>query len=328
VEQHLDTSEVIERLLDKEKESLLHFFDTVDKKSIDHVARILLDCRGLILLTGVGKSGLVAEKISVTLTSTGSRAFYISPINALHGDIGIASAQDVMIMISKSGESEELLHLVPFLRNKGAKILSIVSNPHSRLAKASDYSLVIPLERELCPFDLAPTTSTVLQMIIGDILAISLMELKQITQDQYAMNHPAGRIGRRIVTKVKDLMLKGEAIPTSHPADILVDTLVELSNKRCGCVLIIDAERKLKGIFTDGDLRRTLQNKGAAALNSKLESVMIRTPRWINDTDLAWTALQKMEEDQKHPIMVLPVLDDEHRVVGIIKMHDIVQAGI
>lgn len=320
--------EAIERLLGKERDILNHFFDNLDRKALSKMIEILLNCKGMIILTGVGKSGLVAEKISATLTSTGSRAFYISPINALHGDIGIATENDVIIMISKSGESDELLHLVPFFRNKGAKILSIVTNASSRLSKACDFSLTLPLESELCPFDLAPTTSTVMQMIIGDVLAISLMELKKFTQDQYAMNHPAGRIGRRMVTKVKDLMITGNGIPLSKPGDTLGNTLVELSNKRCGCVLITDKDQRLLGIFTDGDLRRALQKLGPAALDSTMDQIMTRTPRWVHTYELAWTALQKMEADQKHPITVLAVLDEGEKVVGIIKMHDIVQAGI
>ena len=328
MKKNASTSEVVKRLLNKERDILNHFFENLDLAALDKMVEILLQCKGMIILTGVGKSGLVAEKISVSMTSTGTRAFYISPINALHGDIGIAAKNDVIIMISKSGESDELLHLVPFFRNKGSKILSIVTNPASRLAKACDFNLTIPLEKELCPFDLAPTTSTVMQMIIGDILAISLMELKKFTQDQYAMNHPAGRIGRRIITKVKDLMITGNGIPVCKPRDTLGNTLVELSNKRCGCVLIIDEEMHLMGIFTDGDLRRALQKLGPAALDSKMEDIMIRSPRCIHSNELAWTALQKMEADQKHPITVLAVLDESEKVAGVIKMHDIVQAGI
>jgi arabinose-5-phosphate isomerase len=168
--------EVLERLLADERNYLNGFFDQLDLTQLEKMLKILLNCSGMIVLSGIGKSGLVAEKISVTLTSTGTRALFVSPINALHGDIGIVSENDVFIMISKSGESEELLHLVPFLRNKGVKILSIVSNAKSRLAKASDLFLTIPTEKEICPYNLAPTTSTVMQMIIGDILAISLMD--------------------------------------------------------------------------------------------------------------------------------------------------------
>ena len=319
---------VIERLLVNQREYLNCFFDIIDLSQMEEMLKILLDCRGLILLSGIGKSGLVAEKMSVTLTSTGTRALFLSPTNALHGDIGIVSKNDVFIMISKSGESDELLHLIPFLRNKEVKILSIVSNPHSRLAKASDFSLTIPIEKEICPYNLAPTTSTVMQMILADILAISLMEIKKFSKDQFALNHPSGRIGRRLITKVKDLMLTGHALPLCKPNDKLTDILVELSNKRCGCVFVLAPDQKLNGIFTDGDLRRTLQKLGTRALEATMEDIMTKTPRKIASTELAWTALQKMEEDQKHPITVLAVVDESEKVVGLIKMHDILQSGI
>lgn len=319
---------IIQELIEKEREALNHFFDQVDLKEIEKLLKLLHDCQGLIFVTGVGKSGLVAEKIAMTMTSTGSRAFYLSPYGALHGDIGMVSDQDVFVMLSKSGESEELLNLVPYIRNKGAKMVAVVMNPASRLAKACDSVVLLPLEKELCPYDLAPTTSTVIQMIVGDLLAIGLMRLKEISVDEYAMNHPAGRIGRRIFTKVKDLMITGQGIPLSRPADRLVEVLVELSNKRCGCVLITDAEQRLLGIFTDGDLRRALQNHGPVALEMAMGELMTPTPRSIGVADLAWTALQKMEADQKHPIMVLAVLNDQKQVVGIIKMHDIVQSGL
>ncbi|MCE5318371.1 MAG: KpsF/GutQ family sugar-phosphate isomerase [Parachlamydia sp.] len=319
---------MLKELLDNEREALDHFFTHVDHAQLQKLLEILQACKGIVIITGVGKSGLVAEKFAVTLTSTGSRALYLSPANALHGDIGIITDQDVFIMLSKSGESDELLNLVPYVRNKGAKIIAIVTNPASRLGKACDFSLTLPLERELCPYDLAPTTSTVIQMIVGDVLAIALMRLKNISYDQYAMNHPAGRIGRRIFTKVKDLMLTGQAVPLCHPEERLMDVLVTLSDKRCGCILVVDAEQRLLGIFTDGDLRRSLQKLGVKSLESNMEELMTRTPRWISDKDLAWAALLKMEADQKHPITVLAVLNDEEQVVGVIKMHDIVQSGL
>jgi arabinose-5-phosphate isomerase len=320
--------EIIANLLDREKDSLNHFFANLDKAALKTFLEILFKCEGLLILSGVGKSSLVAEKISVTLTSTGTRALFLSPTNALHGDIGIASEKDVFIMVSKSGESDELLNLIPFLRNKGVKILSMVSNSTSRLAKASDFNLTLPMEKELCPFDLAPTTSTVIQMIVGDVIAIALMELKQFTKDEFAMNHPAGRIGRRIMTKVKDLMITGQGIPLCKAEDKLFDTLVELSNKRCGCVLITDDRQQLLGIFTDGDLRRALQSQGPASLEATMGTLMTKSPRSIEANELAWTALQKMEADQKRPITVLAVLNESKAIAGVIKMHDIVQSGI
>ena len=189
---------MIRDLFVKEREALNYFFDKIDIDAIEKLVEILRSAPGMIILSGVGKSGLVAEKIALTLTSTGTRAFYLSPINALHGDIGIVSKDDVFIMLSKSGESDELLQMVPFLRNKGVKLVSIVNNQNSRLAKASDFSVYLPIEKELCPFDLVPTTSMVTHMLVGDVIAVALMGLKNFTLVDYAKNHPSGKIGRRL----------------------------------------------------------------------------------------------------------------------------------
>jgi arabinose-5-phosphate isomerase len=263
---------LLEELFNQQRENLDYFFSSLDLHAIEKVVDLLHKTSGIAILSGVGKSGLIAQKIAQTLTSTGSRALYLSPIDALHGDIGIVTEHDLFFMLSKSGESDELLNLVPAVRNKRSLLIAIVSEPQSRLAKVADHTIVLPLKKELCPFDLAPTTSTTIQMLLGDLLAISLMRLKNFSKDQFAENHPAGRIGKRITLKVKDLMLKGPSIPTCKPQDKLVDTLVELSNKKCGCILVLDQEQELKGIFTDGDLRRALQNHGPHVLHTPTQS--------------------------------------------------------
>src|ERR1700733_12554939 len=301
---------ILKELFDNERSYLNHFFEHLDYEEVDKVLATLSDCKGMIVLTGVGKSGLVAEKIAVTMTSTGTRALFLSPNNALHGDIGIINRGDVFVILSKSGESEEVLSLVPYVRNKGAIIVAIVSVPNCRMAKAVDILLILPSEKELCPFDMAPTTSTIIQMIVGDVLAIALMRIKNISMEDYVLSHPGGKIGKRITLKVKDLMLTHKKIPLCKPSDKLIDTLVELSNKQCGCVLIVDESKKMLGIFTDGDLRRSLQNKGAPALEFEMQTIMTKMPRFIEPEVLAWQALEKMEADQKHPITVLPVLEE------------------
>jgi arabinose-5-phosphate isomerase len=319
---------VLKNLLRKKQQYLNHFFEKLDLVAAEHFLQLLRDCQGLFVFTGVGKSGLVAKKIAVTMTSTGSRALYISPTNALHGDLGILTQQDLFIMVSKSGESEELLNLVPFIRNRGVRLLGIVSNPHSRLAKACDFAITLPLEKELCPFDLAPTTSTAIQMIFGDVLAVALMQHQKFSQDQYALNHPAGSIGKRMLVKVKNLMLTGAHVPVCRPQDKLIDTLVELSNKRCGCVIVVDGAHTLQGIFTDGDLRRALLNRGPSVLELSMEQLMIRSPKCIDPGKLAWEAMQCMEADQKNAVTCLPVISSDNTVVGLIKLHDIIQAGL
>jgi len=322
------SKEALKNLFDKERSYLNDFFDSIDLEAVDQVLEILINCKGLIVLTGVGKSGLIAKKIAVTMTSTGTRAIFLSPTNALHGDLGILKSDDVFVILSKSGETDELLNLIPFVRNRGVKIIGIASRPMSRLAKAADVALSLPEEKELCPYDMAPTTSTTIQLIVGDILAISMMQRKNISIGEFAESHPAGRLGKRTILKVSDLMLTGKAIPVCGPENKLVDTLVELSNKQCGCVVVLDGAGLLLGIFTDGDLRRALQEKGSLALETKIADVMVRSPRTIAPEKLAWDAMKAMESDQKHPITVLPVITKERTLVGLIKMHDIVQSGI
>jgi len=319
---------LLKNLMSQERSSLNDFFDKVDLNALDAVLEEMLACKGLIVLTGVGKSGLVAKKIAVTLTSTGSRAIFLSPTNALHGDLGILKPEDLFIVFSKSGESDELLNLIPYIRNKGIKAVAVISQSDSRLSKAVDYVLVLPAEKELCPYDMAPTTSTTIQLIVGDILAIALMLQKKVTVEQFAKTHPAGRVGKRMTLKVRDLMLKGEDIPLCGATDKLVDTLVELSNKRCGCILVVDAKQTLLGIFTDGDLRRSLRDRGKEVIELQMHHLMTRSAKTIGPDLLAWDAMKIMESDQNHPIMVLPVLEQSGKVIGIIKMHDIVQSGL
>ncbi len=319
---------MLKKLFQRAKDSLTTFFDSIDVTESEKLLDLLATCKGVIHLTGVGKSGFVAKKIAVTMTSCGTRATFLSPTDALHGDLGIVRPDDMIIIFSKSGESEELLSLVPALRNKGVQVISIVCNRESRLAKASDFVLYLPPQPELCPFGMAPTTSTVTQMIIGDVLTIGLMEKKQFTLDEYATNHPAGQIGKRITMRVEDLMIQGPSIPVCSPSNRLVDTLVELSEKKCGCVLVKDSDNRLVGIFTDGDLRRSLLKNGAAVLESSMNELMTKAAKTIRPEDLAWKALQVMEEDQKNAITTLPVVDGDQKVVGLIKLHDLIQSGV
>lgn len=319
---------MIEELLQKQKKYMEYFFNHLDVGKVAKILEILQGCNGLLIFSGIGKSELIAKKIAFTMTSTGTPALFLSAINALHGDIGVVTSKDVFIMLSKSGESDELLHLVPYLRNKGATIISLICNSASRLAKASDYFLEIPLECELCPFGLAPTTSAIEQMLVGDILSVGLMRNKNFSLDEYAKNHPSGRIGRRITMKVKDLMLLGDDVPKCLPGDKLIKILVELSNKKCGCVLIIDENDTLLGIFTDGDLRRALEKDASLALEKTMKELMTTSARRVEPDKLAWEALQMMEADQKKPVTVLPVVDSTGKVAGIIRMHDIIQSGL
>lgn len=319
---------MLKQLLSNGRQHLNYFFENVDLLTADKILQTLHTCQGLIFLSGVGKSEITAKKIANTMTSTGTRAVFIPSTNALHGDIGLVSEKDIFIFFSKSGESEELINLVPFVRERGAKMIAIVSNPNNRLSRFCDMSMTLPLERELCPFDLAPTISTQIQMIFGDLMTVGLMNLKKFSMDDYAKNHPAGKLGRRVATKVNELMLCGAAVPTCRAEDLIIDILVELSKKRCGCVLIVDENHSMQGIFTDGDLGRVLNLNGTDALKLPIGKFMTKKPRHISPDALAWDAVKAMEIDPAAPITVLAVTDSSQKLLGVIKLHDIIQAGI
>jgi len=307
-------------LFSEQRQHLEHFFNQLDLDLVEAVFQILRDCEGTIFFTGVGKSGFVAKKIVTTMISTGTKALFLSPTDAMHGDLGIVTDKDVVVMLSKSGESDELLSLVPYLRNKGAQLIAVVSKMTSRLVNACGFAVELPLAKELCPFGLAP--------IFGDVLAVALMQARNFSLEDYARNHPSGSIGKRITLTVGDLMLTDNDVPLCSPDDKLCDVLVEFSNKRCGCLLVVDGAHRLVGIFTDGDLRRALQNHGSNVLGVMMNELMSRAPKWITPERLAWDALEYMEADKNCLITVLPVLEETRRVVGLIKMHDILQSGL
>lgn len=315
---------MLKALFDEQRRYLNHFFDAIDLGAVEKVRDQILACKGVVICSGVGKSGHIAEKIAATLLSTGTRAFFLSPTNALHGDLGFVCPNDLFLGFSKSGASVELLRLLPHLKSRNVLTVAIVSKENSPLAQGSDLSVILPVEKEICPYDLAPTTSTAAQLIFGDCLAVSLMKAKQFALNDFAANHPSGFLGRKITLKVADLMLKGERLPLCRPDDRLLDVLHELSAKQCGALLIVDAKRRLLGIFTDGDLRRTLEKKGASALQLPMDQLMTKNPKSIFSTQRALDAVQKMEEDPHRLITVLPVLEQD-LLVGLIRMHDVLQ---
>ncbi len=319
---------MLKELFEMNRSSLDYFFEHIDLVAMEELLQLLLKCEGTIFLTGIGKSAIVAKKIAGTMVSTGTKALYISTTDALHGDLGMVGDKDLFLFLSKSGESDELLSLVPFIRNKGATPVAIVSNANSRLGHACRLTIYLPLVKELCPFDLAPTTSATIQMIFGDVLAVAMMRTKKFSLNDYALNHPAGRIGKRISLKVSDLMIKGPRIPRCYSHDKLGDVLGELSSKACGCVIVVDDSEVLSGIFTDGDLRRALQQHGADVLSKPIGDLMTSTPRTVESHLLAWDAMKAMEAFQNQAISAMPVIDDQKRLLGLIKMHDIIQCGL
>ena len=315
-------------LFKKQQEAILAYFKQMDVGPCESIVEALYQCQGTIFFTGIGKSSFIAQKIAATFTSTGSKSGYISAIDALHGDLGMVSSNDILVIFSKSGATEELIKLIPFFAIKGVKIVAITCQRHSKIGQQADFELVVPCLHELCLHDLAPTTSTTIQMMIGDLLAIALMEKKGISRETFIENHPAGIIGKKMTLKVRDLMLDHSHVPLCHLKQLLQEVLPDFSDKRCGCLVVIDDQGALKGIFTDGDLRRGLQLHGYALLEKSMEEIMVETPAAIKEEALAIEALKLMEQDPHKPFTVLPVLKEQQQVIGLIKMHDIIQAGL
>lgn len=318
---------MLKTLFEKQKKEIDHFYSAVDVSLAEKVFEKILSCSGVVILSGVGKSGHIAQKISATMISTGTKASFLCPSHALHGDLGFVSSNDVFLMFSKSGESQELIDLLPYVQKKGAFVIAVVSQKNSRLAKSADMTMVLPVEQELCPFDLAPTISTAVQLLFGDCLAIALMQARQFSIENFAANHPAGLLGRKITMRVVDLMLQEESLPMAKLNDRLIDMLHELSAKKCGCLLVCDEDKHLMGIFTDGDLRRAIQLQGANALQMKLSELMTSAPLTVAPHLLVLEAVRKMEEDTSRLVTVLPVVVGG-KPIGVLRMHDVIQAGL
>lgn len=322
-------SEILSKLVAAQRDSLVQFYEELPMQELEALLQTLYACRGLIFCTGVGKSAFVAQKVAATMASTGTRAIFLSSTDALHGDLGMVASGDVVLFFSKSGESDELISLTPYLRNKGALLTALVNSPKSRLADVCSVVLHLANVREICPFDMAPTTSSVTQMLVGDLLAIALMQMHRFGKEDFARNHPAGRLGKRMCVYVRDLMWTGAKVPTCRPGDRLIDILADLSSKACGCMLILDQEGRLSGIFTDGDLRRSLQREGSAVLEMTMQSLMTVTPRVMRPDVLVWEAMREMEANAtRGAITSMPVLDEERHVIGLLRMHDIIQLGL
>lgn len=318
---------MLKELFKRQQESINHFFNHIDMEQVKPFLDVIAKCRGLVIWSGVGKSGIVAEKIALTMSSTGTRSLYLPPMNFLHGDIGLVQEGDIVVFISKSGETQELIDLIPFVKRKKGKILALVSSENSKLAKEADLSVFLPLDRELCPFDLSPTTSTSIQMIFGDVISVALMEKKEFPIEEYAKNHPSGSIGRKMTLTVDDLMLKDQHLPVCFKEQKLREVLVDLSEKKCGCLLVTDQEKKLLGIFTDGDLRRAIQERGENVLEQSVESLMSHAAKTLPRDLLATEALKLMQSEKTKWVSVMPVIEKEE-VVGVLRMHDIVHSGL
>jgi arabinose-5-phosphate isomerase len=287
--------------------------------------RLMLAARGRVVCTGMGKSGHVARKIAATLASTGTPSFYVHPGEAGHGDLGMITDADVVVALSNSGETDELLMLLPVLKRQGNKLIAMTGRPASTLASEADVHLDVSVPAEACPLDLAPTASTTAALAMGDALAVALLEARGFTADDFARSHPAGTLGRRLLLHIADIMHSGADVPRIGADATISESLVEMSRKRLGMTAVVDADGRLLGLYTDGDLRRTLDDPAVDLRSTRIVEVMTRTPKTIGPDALAVEAAALMEA---HKIGGLLVVDAERRVVGALNIHDLLRARV
>lgn len=295
--------------------------------SFHETVEAIYRCRGRLIIFGVGKSGLIAKKIAATLTSTGTPSFYLHPVEAAHGDLGLVSKDDVVVFLSKSGMSDEMRPLLPTLRRLGVKIIAMTGNPKSFLAEHADIVLDAQVDREACALDLAPTTSTTVALVLGDALASALMKRRGFKPADFARFHPSGILGKRLTLRVKELMRTGDAVPLVTSGTTLRNALFEMINKAVGCVGVVGADGDLCGIITDGDLKRILVRR-PDAMDAPVETVMTRNPKTIGPEVLVSTALNRMEMNASGPLTMYFITDDHGRPEGILHIHDILKAGL
>ena len=285
---------------------------------------IILSCEGRVIISGMGKSGHIARKIASTLSSTGTPAYFVHPAEASHGDLGMITAEDVFIALSYSGESEELLTIVPVIKRQGARLISLTGNPQSSLALAADAHLNAAVDKEACPMGLAPTASTTAALALGDALAVALLDARGFGEEDFASSHPGGNLGRRLLTHVCDIMHTGAGIPAVRHDALLSEAVLEISRKRLGMTAIVDDAQRVLGIYTDGDLRRTLE-KRLDFTTTPIDNVMSRNPRTIAPDALAAEAVQLMEQ---YNINQMLVVDAGNKLVGALNMHDLLRAKV
>ncbi|MDP8218112.1 MAG: KpsF/GutQ family sugar-phosphate isomerase [Candidatus Theseobacter exili] len=293
-------------------------------ESFDQAMDHLLECRGRVIVTGMGKPGIIARKISATLASTGTPSLYVHPAEATHGDLGMIQEEDVIVIISNSGETEEIVKLIPHLKKIGSKLIAMTGNMRSSLASYSDVVLDISVKKEACPLGLAPTASTTVTLAMGDALAMALLEKKGFRHEDYAFYHPGGSLGKRLLLRVKDIMRTGSSNPIVHKSVLLKETLIAITKAHAGAASITNDEGKLVGIFTDGDLRRNVE-KEFEPLNTPIGKLMTSNPVTVLPEELAEDAYKKM---QKRKIDELPVVDKDGCPVGMIDVQDLLKCGI
>ena len=310
------------RVFEIEAEAIRNLSDKLDD-NFDKAVDLIFEARRVVL-TGMGKAGHIACKVAATLASTGTPAFFMHPAEALHGDLGMITSDNVVIAFSNTGNTEEILRITPYLKHFQIPLIAITGNPNSEMARQADAVLNIAVKEEACPLGLAPTASTTAMLAMGDALAIVLLDKRNFRKEDFALFHPGGTLGRRLLITIRDLMHIGDALPLIHQSKTFKEAVMEMLTKNLGAVLIVDDQKKLVGIFTDGDTKRTLFPV-ACDYNTSIEKLMTKNPKSVYPDTLAIKALDLMEQ---YNITVLPVVDDEHTLVGLIHMHDIIKAGI
>ena len=318
----------VQDLLRLESNAIAQSATRLDAAQVERVVDLIAGCKGKVVILGVGKSGIIGQKIAATMTSTGTAALYLHPSDALHGGLGIVQPDDVVIVLSNSGETDEIVGMLPYLKNRQVAIIAIVGNLNSTLATRADAVLDASVDQEACPLNLAPTTSTTVALAIGDALAMTVMKVKGLTTDDFAVNHPAGRIGKRLTLRVSDLMHTNGENPTIATGSSWVDVVRAISKGGLGAVCVVDPQGRLAGVITDGDLRRAIEHTSHDAL-AKLtcDDFMTSQPTVATPELLAFDALRLME-DRPSQISVLPVVDEDQVCVGLIRVHDIVRSGL
>jgi arabinose-5-phosphate isomerase len=310
-------------VLEIEAKAVADLADRLDQ-SFTQAVEMILGCRGRVVVSGIGKSGHVARKIASTLASTGTPAFFVHPAEASHGDLGMISREDVFVALSNSGETDELLAIVPLLKRQGAKLVALTGNPKSSLAREADAHLYAGAEKEACPLNLAPTASTTAALALGDALAVALMQARGFTRDEFAASHPGGTLGRRLLTHVRDVMRAGKDAPRVGEGATLMEGVLEMSRGRMGMTAVLDGAGRLVGVFTDGDLRRTLE-KGTDVRTARISKVMTREPRTIGPDKLAAEAVEVMERFKVNQLLVV---GPDHELLGALNMHDLFRAKV
>ena len=306
-----------------EAEAVNNLVDRIDRDFVDACQRMLA-CNGRIVVIGMGKSGHIAGKIAATLASTGTPAFFVHPGEASHGDVGMITRSDVVLILSHSGETDEVLTILPIIKRLGVPLIAMTGNPGSTLASEATVHIDVSVEQEACPLGLAPTSSTTVALVMGDALAVALLDARGFTRDDFARSHPGGRLGKRLLLKSSDLMHSGDAIPQVAENAPIQQALLEMSTKKLGMTAVVDPQQRVVGIFTDGDLRRTF-DIARNIENTRISEVMTRHPTVINGEQLACEAMQIMETKKINGLLVT---DGNGRLVGALNMHDLLRAGI